>query len=77
MIHRKSINDFICMNPYGFDGGVEMATLKLTKIADRTRSRSVAVIYGSLPPGKLIFRLSFYNKMKIFIRYEIITSSTF
>jgi len=36
---QQSINDFICAHPYAFDGGIEMATLKLQKIVQQTRSR--------------------------------------
>ncbi len=36
---QQSINDFICTHPYAFDGGIEMATLKLQKIVEQTRSR--------------------------------------
>lgn len=36
---REFIGDFISKNPYAFDGGIEIANLKLTKIVERTQSR--------------------------------------
>jgi hypothetical protein len=35
----KSINDFICANPYAFNGSIQIAASKLAKIVERTRVR--------------------------------------